>query len=66
MVSRQVRVGGLVWPVASCRARTIIGRWITVIAVTAATGCVNVNAVLERLSEARRLVSDIRAIHQRS
>ena len=35
------------------------GAWIALITVTASVGCVNVNAVLEQLSEARRLAAEL-------
>jgi hypothetical protein len=59
MVSSQVRIDRPLWSVGSFPARAATGCLISVILVTAATGCVNVNAVLEQVAEARRLVSDI-------
>ena len=41
------------------RTRLVAGCWIAIIIGSAAIGCVDVNAVLERLSEARRLAADL-------
>lgn len=43
----------------SRRARATLTCWLTAVIVGAATGCVNVNAVLERRYEARQLTADL-------
>jgi len=46
-------------PFAAPRACAIVSFWIAIIIGSAASGCVNVNAVLEQQSEARRLAADL-------
>ena len=46
-----------VWSAMSLRVRATTICWLTI--VTAATGCVNVNTVLERRFEARQLTADM-------
>lgn len=45
--------------VAAPRTRAIVAGWIAIVIGSAANGCVNVNAVLEQQSEARRLAADL-------
>ena len=59
MVSRQLLVGLTVWSDGSFRVRATAGCWIAIVVIGAATGCVNVNAVLERRFEARQLAADL-------
>jgi hypothetical protein len=62
VVSQHLQAGRAVGPVARFRARAIAGGRIAFIALSlgAAIGCsVDVNTVLERLTEARRLAADL-------
>jgi hypothetical protein len=59
MVSDQMRIGRAARSMASLRARAAVGFGIIVIIVSAASSCINVNSVLERLSEARHLAADL-------
>src|SRR5260221_10350447 len=61
MVSQRLRLRRGVWSVVSVRARATASCRIAVltISVGAATGCGDVNAALEKLSEARQLAADL-------
>jgi len=59
MANGRIHVGLTVLPEVSRGARAATICWVTIALIGAATGCVNVNTVLERRFEARQLTADL-------